>query len=62
MTLRAKSEIHHDRMIHQRKLDAIPVKMHWGLGVYQALNSGVLDEVFVNIDDAYNLKLHQTAR
>jgi TRAP-type C4-dicarboxylate transport system substrate-binding protein len=49
-------------MINQRKLDEIPVKMHWGLEVYQALNSGALDGIFVNIDSAYNLKLHQTAK
>lgn len=41
---------------------AEPVKMHWGPEVYDALDDGRLDGILVNIDSAYNLNLHKTAK
>ncbi|MFT6656780.1 MAG: TRAP-type C4-dicarboxylate transport system substrate-binding protein [Marinomonas primoryensis] len=41
---------------------AEPVKMHWGPEVYDALSDGRLDGILVNIDSAYNLDLHKTAK
>lgn len=41
---------------------AEPVRMHWGPEVYDALSDGRLDGILVNIDSAYNLDLHKTAK
>lgn len=44
-----------------RNIGANPVKMHWGPHIYTALDNGELDGLLVNIDSAYNLKLHKKA-
>lgn len=41
---------------------AEPVKMHWGPEIFDALENGLLDGILVNIDSAYNLELHKTAK
>lgn len=41
---------------------AVPVRMHWGPEIYTALQDGELDGLLVNIDSAYNLKLHHSAK
>jgi len=40
---------------------ATPVKTHWSPEIYTALENGDLDGLLVNIDSAYNLKLHEKA-
>ncbi len=39
----------------------VPVSMPWGDGIYKALQDGDLDGLIVNIDSAYDLKIHKTA-
>jgi TRAP-type C4-dicarboxylate transport system substrate-binding protein len=45
-----------------KEAGAIPVKTHWSPEIYAMLQDGTLDGIFVNIDSAYNLKLHERAR
>ena len=40
---------------------AIPVRMHWGKEVYDALEAGALDGIMVNVDSGYNLKVYEHA-
>lgn len=40
---------------------AIPVRMHWGKEVYDALEEGTLDGIMVNVDSGYNLKVYEHA-
>ncbi|WP_035899379.1 TRAP transporter substrate-binding protein DctP [Leeuwenhoekiella sp. MAR_2009_132] len=40
---------------------AIPVRMHWGKEVYDALEEGALDGIMVNVDSGYNLKVYEHA-
>lgn len=45
-----------------KEAGAVPVKTHWSPEIYTMLQDGTLDGIFVNIDSAYNLKLHENAR
>jgi len=40
---------------------AIPVRMHWGQEVYDALMSGEIDGLMVNVDSGYFLNVHDVA-
>lgn len=40
---------------------AIPVTMHWGDEIYQALKAHTLDGLMVNVDSGYTFKVHKTA-
>ncbi|MEO8410252.1 MAG: TRAP transporter substrate-binding protein DctP [Propionivibrio sp.] len=44
-----------------RNSGAIPVTMHWGEEVYQALAARTLDGLMVNVDSGYELKVHEHA-
>ncbi|WP_412558676.1 TRAP transporter substrate-binding protein DctP [Thalassospira sp. MIT1370] len=40
---------------------ATPVRVHWGPEVYEAMKSGELDGLMVNVDSGYFLKVHDVA-
>lgn len=40
---------------------AVPVNIHWGPEVYEALEKKTLDGIMVNVDSGYNLKVHEHA-
>lgn len=40
---------------------AIPIKMHWGSEVYNALKNKTLDGLMVNVDSGYNLEVYEHA-
>lgn len=44
-----------------REAGADPVRTHWSPEIYDMLQDGRLDGIYVNIDSAYNLKLHEKA-
>ena len=44
-----------------RNAGAIPVTMHWGEEVYQALEARTLDGLMVNVDSGYDLKVYEHA-
>ncbi|MFD1382858.1 TRAP transporter substrate-binding protein DctP [Rhodanobacter aciditrophus] len=44
-----------------REAGAEPVRTHWSPEIYDMLEDGRLDGIYVNIDSAYNLKLHEKA-
>ncbi len=44
-----------------RNAQATPVNMHWGPEVYEALRTGAMNGLMVNVDSAYMLKLHEVA-
>lgn len=44
-----------------KSANAVPMRMHWGPEIFDALKDGRMDGILVNIDSAYNLKLHKTA-
>lgn len=45
-----------------RNAGATPVTIPWGKEVYTALETRALDGLIVNVDSAYALKVHETAR
>jgi len=44
-----------------RNAGAIPIRMHWGQEIYEALKEKSLDGIMVNIDSGYNLKIYEHA-
>ncbi|MBT32673.1 MAG: ABC transporter substrate-binding protein [Thalassobius sp.] len=44
-----------------KNLGAIPVRMHWGNEIYEALQENKLDGIMVNVDSGYNLKVYEHA-
>lgn len=55
---RSASFWHQDFLLHAQ---ATPVSMPWGEGIYEALRSKSLDGLMVNVDSAYELKVHEVA-
>lgn len=41
---------------------AVPVTMPWGQGVFEALDSGSLDGLMVNIDSGYDIRAHKATQ
>lgn len=44
-----------------RNAGAIPVSMHWGPEIYQAIEEKTLDGIMVNVDSGYDLKVYEQA-
>ncbi|UII19164.1 TRAP transporter substrate-binding protein DctP [Fulvivirga ligni] len=42
-------------------LGAVPVRMHWGNEIYEALKNKELDGIMVNVDSGYDLKVYEHA-